>query len=60
MCLPYALYDWKIRSLSQGSIYVTGRLVCGKEWITSDVVSLEMLSDHYRVQTVNSVYALYW
>ena len=63
MCdLPYALYHWEIRTSSRGEIYATGRLGCasGKDWVTSDIVKLETFADHYRIQTCNNMYALFW
>jgi hypothetical protein len=54
------LYDWKFETAYNGSLYLTGKLWCGKEWETSNVWKLETLSDHYRVTTNYSVYELYW
>ena len=54
------LYDWKFKNTAHGTLYLIGKLGCGKSWETSNVWKLETMDDHYRVATNYSVYELYW
>lgn len=54
----YELYNWQVLVGSNGSLYVSGYLYCGKAWETSTIQWMANRGTYYEVETRNSVYYL--
>ena len=54
------LYDWRLDSRRNGSLYVIGDTKYGNRWETTQVMQMITCTDHYLVLTRNSAYLLYW
>lgn len=55
-----ALHDWSLEKDDDGYIYIKGVLENGNNWITSDVISMINMDDHYKITTTSkTIYRLY-